>query len=387
MPPRLPDRYHFEVRLGRDGDIEEWLATDTALDRPVLIRIVGPETTLERRTEFLAAVRGAAGVTHTHLASIFAADQLPDGAYSVSEWAGGLTLNNRREAGETMPVQEFLPNAAGLADALAALHARGVLHGSIDQSSIFFSMAHPAKLAAIGRHSEGMTASRDVRDLSNALATAVTGSLSYDVPPSQMVDGIAPGVDRILQRARSGDLDAEGLAELLRAAPSSMIPQETPDRSLSWRVIVPTITLLAVAVILFAVGRSLNPEPQDPLLFPVAQQPPPVGTSTTSTTAPTSTDPSDVSIVAIRVFDPEGDGREHDAEIPNLTDGDPTTSWNTERYDDPLPLVKGGVGLILEVAGIPTDVELLGAANGMSYRLLWRDVSSPDIDAWEPIGS
>ena len=43
MPPPLPDRYRLEVRVGRDDDIEEWLATDTQLDRPVLVRILGPD--------------------------------------------------------------------------------------------------------------------------------------------------------------------------------------------------------------------------------------------------------------------------------------------------------------------------------------------------------
>ena len=37
MPPRLPERYRLNIRLGSDGDIEEWLAQDESLDRPVLI--------------------------------------------------------------------------------------------------------------------------------------------------------------------------------------------------------------------------------------------------------------------------------------------------------------------------------------------------------------
>ena len=45
LAPKLPDRYQTQVRLGRDGDIEEWLATDTALDRPVLIRALDPTAT------------------------------------------------------------------------------------------------------------------------------------------------------------------------------------------------------------------------------------------------------------------------------------------------------------------------------------------------------
>ncbi len=54
MPPRLPDRYSLNVRLGRDRDIEEWLATDEQLDRPVLIRFLPPDASPERIEAFFA---------------------------------------------------------------------------------------------------------------------------------------------------------------------------------------------------------------------------------------------------------------------------------------------------------------------------------------------
>ncbi len=385
MPPRLPDRYHFEVRLGREGDVEEWLATDSALDRPVLIRLLGPETNSERRQEFLNAVRGAAGVTHTHLASIYAAAELPDGAYSVSEWAGGMTLAHRRAAGETIPVHEFLPNAAGLADALAALHAEGVLHGDIREGSIFFSMAHPAKLAGFGGHVPGASAAEDVRDLADTLISAVTGRSIPSVAPSQMVDGISPSVDGVMRRAQTGDLDAAGLAELLRAAPSSR--GDAPyERTWSWRWVSPVLALLAVAIVLFFIGRSLDTGERDPLLFPVAPGPSTTLTTVTPTSSATPEPPAtDVTITSVRVFDPEGDGREHDGEIPNLTDGDVTTAWTTERYNDPLPLIKSGVGFSVAVDGTPGRVELLGAVSGMSYRLYWSEAPSPTLGGWESL--
>jgi len=389
VPPQLPDRYDFEVRLGRDGDVEEWLATDTALDRPVLIRIVGPETTRERRVEFLEAVRGASGVTHTHVASIFAADALPDGAYSVSEWSSGLTLGHRREAGGTMPVHEFLPNAAGLAEALAALHERGVLHGAISEDSVFFSMAHPAKLAGFGGHTEGASARKDVRDLADVLVLAVTGRSAHDIAPSQMIDGLSPSIDRVLRRAQTGDLDAAGLAELLRAAPSASMTESGPDRSWSWRRILPAAGLLGVAIILFIIGRTLDTGSQDPLLFPVA--PDPTVEESTSTTSSSTTlpglQPSTVAIGNVLVFDPEGDGTEHDRSVPNLTDGDSTTSWSTERYNDPLPLIKSGVGFAMSVDGTPTEIELLGSVDGMSYRLLWAPSPFSTVAEWESIAS
>ena len=67
MAPRLPERYQTQVRLGRDNDVEEWLATDRTLDRPVLIRVLSSEASVTRRTTFLERNRLAASVPHQHL--------------------------------------------------------------------------------------------------------------------------------------------------------------------------------------------------------------------------------------------------------------------------------------------------------------------------------
>ena len=39
-----------------------------------------------------------------------------------------------------------------------------------------------------------------------------------------------------------------------------------------------------------------------------------------------------VHLVASNAYDPQGDGQEHDEEVPNATDGDPATYWETEDY-------------------------------------------------------
>ncbi len=69
----LPARYQLEIRLGRDQDVEEWLATDLTLDRPILVRMLGPEVGEQRRRRFLAEVRSLASVTHPHLLEVYAA--------------------------------------------------------------------------------------------------------------------------------------------------------------------------------------------------------------------------------------------------------------------------------------------------------------------------
>src|SRR5690606_34478757 len=104
-------------------------------------------------------------------------------AYSVSEWTGGATLQSRLQAGDTIEPDEFLPNAAGLAGALAAMHEAGVLHGGIDLAAITYTVAHPAKLGAFGRRTRGATTHDDVRSLAETLEEGLTGSTPGGAPP------------------------------------------------------------------------------------------------------------------------------------------------------------------------------------------------------------
>lgn len=390
MPPPLPDRYKLEVRLGRDADLEEWLATDTALDRPVLIRILGPESSEERRQAFIRDTRQAAGVNHVHLVSVFSAGRLSDGAYSVMEWAGGVSMADRLMAGETMPADEFLPNAAGLAEALAALHESGGIHGSIDPGAVKFSSAHPAKLGSFGRPHAGGSIAQDVRALAETLETSITGRPPATVGPSQVVDGVSPAVDEALEGARLGRLDGRGLAQAIRATPQGSAPVR-PGRSWSWRWLVPAALLAIIAIGIVAIGLVLPPGSDSGVMFPVN----PGSTTTTVnlattvvTTAPPVSPGSTATIVRAFSYDPFGDGSEHDASIPNLTDGDPATVWRTERYFDPLPRLKGGVGVAVEVDGSPAEFEAIGVSDGTTYSILWAEsLPAEGIDGWERIAS
>ena len=97
--------------------MEEWLATDIELDRPCLVRVLGPESTHERRTEFLDAVRTAAAISHLHLAHVYEAGDLDDGAFSVSEWPGGIRLSDRESADRILLVVDGSDPTASTQDA------------------------------------------------------------------------------------------------------------------------------------------------------------------------------------------------------------------------------------------------------------------------------
>jgi serine/threonine protein kinase len=389
VAPQLPDRYQTQVRLGRDGDIDEWLATDTALDRPVLVRVLDPDANPQRVAEFVTATRKAATVEHVHLAGIYeVAESSSGGAYAALEWNGGVSIADRLAAGETLPVSEFLPNAAGLAEGLAALHDAGVVHGSIDPGAIVFSAAHPAKLSSFGRKRATLHPQQDTAALAHALRIAVTGSASPAIRPSHLVEGLPSSVDDAIQHAEKGDYDAASLGTALRAIPSSVPPSR--KEGWSWRWLIPAGMLLLSAVVVSGVGLAIDVDPDSPFLFPAT---PPVdrSVSTTTTAAPPQTTipeapPPGVLGAQPDVYDPEGDQSEHERLLPNLIDGNFETTWRTERYFDPLSSIKAGVGVTFRVAGAPGTVELR-ATPGTGFSVLWAETIPANIGGWEQIAS
>jgi serine/threonine protein kinase len=388
VAPQLPDRYQTQVRLGRDGDIDEWLATDTALDRPVLVRVLDASATKPRVAEFVAATRAAARVEHVHLAGVYeVAESSAGGAHAAIEWNGGVSIADRLAAGETLPVSEFLPNAAGLAEGLAALHAAGVTHGGIDPGAIVFSAAHPAKLSSYGRRRITQYQGDDTAALARALRIAVTGSASPAIRPSHLVEGLPPSVDDAIRRAENGELDAAGLGTALRSIPSSVPPVRR--QGWSWHWLIPAGMLLVTALLVAGVGLAIDVDPDSPFLFPAT---PPVSrapgtTTTTTTTTTTLAEPAPGVLTATpSAYDPFGDGSERERDLGNLVDGDFDTSWRTERYFDPLSLLKDGVGVTFTVNGAPGSVEVR-ASPATVYSILWAETIPAAFDGWEEIGS
>ena len=376
MPAAIPDRFKLEMRLGRDGDIEEWLATDTSLDRPVLIRSLGPESDAERRNEFVERVSAAAKASHSHLAKVFAVAEVEGGAYAVSEWTGGSTAQDRVDAGQPIELPDFLPNASGLAAALAELHDRVVTHGDIDLSAISYSVSHAAKLGAFGRPTR-TDATGDVSALSAALESAVTGRRPGGPPPSESIDGFPRSLDGILRSAQAGELSAREFEKALTAAPTPRVPAPEP-RAASRRLLLAAIVLIVLAVGLVGLGRIFTGG-TDPIIPPAQTTVPQAAVTAVPTTQARV---GGISIENVSSYDPFGEGGENDADLPNLVDGDITTEWSTEPYDLPFPDVKEGVGVVFTVSGSPSRLEMIRFTEGTSFELYWSDTFFAQLDGW-----
>ncbi len=405
MPPPLPDRYRLEVRLGRIEGVEEWLATDVVLDRPVQMRVLGPETPPALREEYLEAVRKSTSASHPHLLSVFDAGSVPGGVFAAYEWTGGTALSHRLEAGARLDPAHFQQNAAGLAEALAVLHETGVVHSRISTNSIYYSVDHPAKLGGVGPPNKDSTLVSDVEQLVEALEEWVTGRPSQGLPLSELVDGIPPSIDQVLAETAGGELSSAQLAVLLSSAPVPSPPTSRASgasRSALWIAAFLTLTavgLVGIGSLLSSGSRSSAPPvssttTQNTVLQQTTSTLSPPSTAAaepvpTATVAPVLTTPASTLLdpPGVATFDPYGGGGEMDHRLERLVDGDRETTWRTERYYDPLSLIKAGVGLVITPPAEARRLELLGITPGTVYTLSWAASPDASLSEWNPVAS
>ena len=96
-----------------------------------------------------------------------------------------------------------------------------------------------------------------------------------------------------------------------------------------------------------------------------------------------------VEIASATAFDPGGDGDENGDRAPLAIDGDPSTAWRTEGYNDrDITLLKDGVGLVLtleEVASLDR-LELDSPTNDWRIAVYVADAAPPSLEGWgEPV--
>ena len=404
MPPPLPDRYRLEVRLSRNEGVEEWLATDTVLDRPVQLRVLGPETPPSVREEYLEAVRRSTSASHPHLLSVYDAGSVPGGVFAAYEWTGGTALSHRLDAGAKLDVTQFQTNAAGLAEALAVLHEAGVIHSRITTNTIYYSLDHPAKLGGVAPPNEESSFATDVVQLVDALEEWAAGRPSQGLPLSELVDGVSPYIDQVLAEAGGGELTSADLAFVLSTSPSpSPPPNRAAGTSRSGLWVAGILTLTAVGLVVLGTLLSsaspssppmesittlttLSPQPTSTLAPPRNAPPEPLANTPVAPLLPTPI-PELLAPPTVATFDPYGGGGEMDHRLERLVDGDRETTWRTERYYDPLSRIKAGVGLVITPSAGARRLELLGITPGTVYTLSWADSPDASLSEWSPVAT
>ncbi|HEY4176161.1 MAG TPA: serine/threonine-protein kinase [Kofleriaceae bacterium] len=151
-PGDLVGPYRLVAPLGKGAMGEVWRAKDERLDRDVALKVLPPEdaTNLERRARQLREARAAAAIRHANVVTLYDIVSEGNDDILVMELVDGRTVQDavRRDGAPTL--EAGLRWIAGVADALAAAHARGILHRDIKSANIMVSAAGAIKVLDFG---------------------------------------------------------------------------------------------------------------------------------------------------------------------------------------------------------------------------------------------
>ncbi|HEV8282189.1 MAG TPA: serine/threonine-protein kinase [Candidatus Limnocylindrales bacterium] len=178
----LADRYRILAPLGAGGMATVYRAHDERLGREVAVKILLPNLAANPvlATRFEREARTLAAAAHPGVVSIFDVDAGDPSTgrepFFVMELCPGGSLADRLVDGQRVTPDELIPTLVSIADGLADLHARGVVHRDVKPSNILFA-ADRAKLADFGL----ARADADELDDLTSPGTAV-GTIAYLAP-------------------------------------------------------------------------------------------------------------------------------------------------------------------------------------------------------------
>ena len=129
--------YNVTALLGEGGMGQVWQATDTQLNRQVALKILPDAFAADpdRLARFTREAQILASLNHPNIAAIYGMEEAEGTRALVLELVEGPTLADRISKGP-IPLDEVLPIAKQIAEALEAAHEAGVIHRDLKPANI-----------------------------------------------------------------------------------------------------------------------------------------------------------------------------------------------------------------------------------------------------------
>jgi len=143
--------YRLEEELGAGGMGQVRKAYDTSLDRTVVLKLLAPDLVAEEesRKRFLREARLASALDHPNICTIYEIAEVDSQYFIAMQYVPGKTLK-RVINGKPISLESLFSIAMQTADAIAAAHAKGIIHRDIKSGNIIITPRGQAKILDFG---------------------------------------------------------------------------------------------------------------------------------------------------------------------------------------------------------------------------------------------
>lgn len=182
-------KYELFGRIASGGMAEVFLGRivgEAGFEKPVAIKFVRPDKAGDPvfRDLFVREARVAASMSHPNLVHVFDFGRENDGFFLVMEYVDGLNLAQvvarTRQVGGVLPLGVWRLWSEGILSGLAALHARGVVHGDISTGNVLVTRDGSVKVTDFG-------VARRIDDETAVVVSA--GKSAYSAPERKRGEG------------------------------------------------------------------------------------------------------------------------------------------------------------------------------------------------------
>jgi serine/threonine-protein kinase len=144
---------HYEIirRLGAGGSGVVYLANDTLLQRPVVLKILraGLLSAQQMRSTVLREARMASAIEHPNVCAIYEVGETGDEGYIVMQYVPGKSLDQLIARGPATP-QLVLSVGIQIADGLQAAHSLGIFHRDLKPQNVMLTDGGLVKILDFG---------------------------------------------------------------------------------------------------------------------------------------------------------------------------------------------------------------------------------------------
>jgi serine/threonine-protein kinase len=167
------DRYEMVNHIARGGMAQVYLAQDLLLDRPVALKVLFPELSVDRSfvERFRREAKAAANLSHPNIVSIYDWGQGERTYFIVMEYVDGRTLSQLLREG-AIPAEQAAAIGADVAGALDFAHRRGVIHRDVKPGNVLIdNSSGQVKVADFGI-ARAVGTSEDLTQTGSVMGTA-----------------------------------------------------------------------------------------------------------------------------------------------------------------------------------------------------------------------